>query len=78
MPSANVKLEKQIIAHYPEIFQALEKHDRARKLPKLYHRKRFNITIDEHVLREFKAYCDTNHLNMSRLLEEKMLEQIKK
>ena len=46
MPSANVKLGRQIIASYPEVFQALEEYDRTRKLPKLYRRKRLNVTID--------------------------------
>ena len=78
MPSANVKLGRKIIARYPEVFAALEEYDRTRKLPKLYRRKRFNVTIDENVLREFKRYCDTRQLNMSRLLEEKMKQEIRK
>lgn len=78
MPSANVKLGKQIIARYPEVFQALEEYDRTRKLPKLYRRKRLNITIDENVLQNFKAYCVAKHLNMSRLLEEQMLQEMRK
>ena len=76
MPSDNVRRARQIIAKYPEVFASLEEYDRTRKLPKLYRRKRFNITIDENVLRAFKDYCGRNHINMSRLLERKMLEEV--
>jgi len=67
----------RIIKKYPEVFQSLEEYDRTHKLPKLYRRRRFNITIDENILRDFKSYCEKNSINMSRFLEKKMVEAIK-
>jgi len=77
MESDNVEKAKQIIRRYPEIFESLLEFERTKKLPKLYRRKRLNITIDENTLRNFKAFCRKRNINMSRLLEKKMLEEIK-
>jgi hypothetical protein len=77
MASDNVERAKRIMARYPEVFQSLEDYDRTRKLPKLYRRKRLDITIDENVLRDFREHCMKHSLNMSRLIETKMLEELK-
>jgi hypothetical protein len=45
-----------IINKYPEVFEALLEYEKTKRIPKLYRRKRLNITIDENVLREFKVY----------------------
>ncbi len=76
MESDNVKKAKEIVRKYPEVFQALEEYDRTGKLPKIYKRERLNITIDETVLRSFKRYCKEKSLNMSRVLEKKMKEEL--
>jgi hypothetical protein len=78
MVSDKVLRAKQLIGKYPEVFDSLLEFERTKKIPKLYRRKRLNITIDENVLRDFKAYCEQNHLNMSKLLEEKMIDSIKR
>jgi hypothetical protein len=77
MVSDNVKKAKDIIARYPEVFESLLEFERTKKIPKLYRRKRLNITIDENVLRDFKRYCAQNNLNMSRLLERCILRSMK-
>jgi hypothetical protein len=78
MPSDNVERAKQIIAKYPEVFESLLEFERTKKIPKLYRRKRIDVTIDENVLRDFKNYCSKNGLNMSRLIEKCMVQSIKK
>jgi hypothetical protein len=77
MQSDNVTRAKEIIRKYPEVFESLLEFERTKKIPKLYYRKRLNITIDENILRDFKEYCRKKNINMSRLLEAKMLESIK-
>ena len=77
MQSSNVLRAKQIIAKYPEVFESLVEFEKTKKLPKLYRRKRLNITIDENILRNFKLYCEKRNINMSRLIEKKMIEEIK-
>ncbi|MDO8741071.1 MAG: hypothetical protein Q7J54_05870 [Candidatus Woesearchaeota archaeon] len=77
MQSSNVLRAKQIIAEYPEVFESLVEFERTKKLPKLYRRKRLNITIDENTLRNFRSYCEKRNINMSRLIEKKMIEEIK-
>ena len=76
MESVNVLRAKQLIARYPEVFESLLEFERTKKIPKLYRRKRLNITIDENVLRDFKVYCKKNSINMSRFLEKEMIESM--
>lgn len=77
MVSEAVKKADEIIQKYPEVFEALLEFERTKKVPKLYRRKRLNITIDENVLRDFKEYCRRKNINMSRLLEKKMVEAMR-
>lgn len=77
MASDNIKIAKEIIREYPEVFESLLEFERTGKIPKLYRRKRFNITIDENILRDFKRYCKKNNINMSRLIEDKIVETMK-
>ena len=77
MELSNVKRAKNIIARYPEVFESLIEFERTKKIPKLYRRKRLNITIDENILRDFKSYSRKNSINISRFLEKNMLEAMK-
>lgn len=64
------------INKYPEIFSALEEFERTKKLPKFSYRKRMDITIDEHLLKKFKEYCQQKGLNMSRVIEMHLKEEL--
>ena len=64
------------IRKHPEIFSALEEFERTKKVPKLAPRRRIDITIDEHVLRHFRAYCRERGVSLSRAVEECMKEKI--
>ncbi|MCK5283588.1 MAG: hypothetical protein KAK00_09365 [Nanoarchaeota archaeon] len=77
MQSDNVLMAKKLIADYPEVFESLLEFERTKKIPKLYRRKRLNITIDENTLRDFKSYCENRNINMSRLIERKITETMK-
>lgn len=66
------------IKKHPEIFAALEEFERTKKLPKFNRRKRLDITIDERVLNTFKNYCRENGLNMSRIIEKHLKEELAK
>lgn len=77
MLSDNVARAKKIVNKYPEVFEALLAFERTKKIPLLYKRKRINITINENIIRDFKNYCQKNGLNMSRILEKKMIEIMK-
>jgi len=59
------------------IFESLLEFERTKRIPKLYRRKRINLTIDENILRRFKAYCTQKNINMSRRIEECMRKEIK-
>ncbi len=65
------------IKKYPEIFSALEEFERTKRLPKFSYRKRLDITIDEHLLKRFKQHCRENGLNMSRVIEKHLKEELK-
>ncbi len=60
----------QGIRRYPEVFSALEEFERTKKIPKFSYRKRIDITIDEHLLKRFKEYCQKQSMNMSRVIEK--------
>lgn len=77
MSSDNINRAKEIVAKYPEVFEALLEFERTKKIPLLYRRRRINVTIDENVMRDFKQYCQKKGLNMSRILEKKMIEIMK-
>jgi len=77
MVSDNVKRARKLINRYPEIFESLLEFERTKKLPKLYRRKRIDITIDENVLRDFKAFCEKKAITLSRFIEKEMLKALK-
>lgn len=64
------------IKKHPEIFSALEEFEQTKKIPKFSYRKRMDITIDEHILKQFKNYCQRTGRNMSRLLEQYMKKEL--
>jgi len=66
------------IRKYPEVFSALEEYERTRKLPKFSYRKRIDLTIDEHILKKFKEHCREKGLNMSRVIENHIKEELHK
>jgi hypothetical protein len=66
----------QGIRKHPEIFSALEEFERTKKIPKFSYRKRLDVTIDEHLLKKFKQYCQKHDLNMSRTLEKHIKEEL--
>lgn len=65
------------IQKYPEIFSALEEFERTKKISKFTYRKRIDITVNEHVVREFRAQCEKQGATMSRKIEEFMKREIK-
>jgi predicted DNA binding CopG/RHH family protein len=66
----------QGIRKYPEIFSALEEFEHTKKIPKFSYRKRIDVTIDEHLLKKFRDYCAKRGLNMSRLIEKHIKEEL--
>ena len=56
MESNNVRRANELINHYPEVFESLLEFERTKKIPKIYRRKRLNITLNENILRDFKRY----------------------
>jgi len=78
MQSDNVKRARELIARYPEVFESLLEFERTKKIPKLYRRKRLNITIDENTLRDFKEYASRKGLNISKFLENMMINKMGK
>ncbi|MEK6874137.1 MAG: hypothetical protein AABX52_00090, partial [Nanoarchaeota archaeon] len=71
-----LKTVKQIVAKYPDMFDALEEYDRTRRLRKLSYKQRANFTIDADLLRRFRAYCQQHGYNMSRLIEKNVREEM--
>ena len=63
---------------HPEIASALLSFERTKKIQRFTYRKRMDVTVNEAVLREFKVYCRMHHLNMSRVIENAILELMKK
>lgn len=64
------------IREHPQVFEALAEYDRTRKLPKTTYRERINFTIDANVLRKFRKYAKEKGLDMSRVIEKHIKEEI--
>lgn len=77
MPSTNIKEHAlKAIKENPGVFEALEEYDRTRKLPKTAYRERINLTIDGNLLRKFRKYAKERGLNMSRIVEKHIKEEL--
>jgi len=77
-PSRFLQRTRRIIRENPEIFEALLEFERTKKLPKTSYRQRINLTIDSRLLKAFKRYCEERHLNMSRLVEGHIQEELQR
>jgi post-segregation antitoxin (ccd killing protein) len=64
------------IKKHPEIFSALEEFERTKRIPKFSYRKRLDVTIDEHILKRFKEHCRSKGVNMSRVIEKHLKEEL--
>ena len=61
---------------HPEIFSALEEYERTKKIPKFSYRKRLDITINQNILSAFKKHCQEKGLNMSRVIEKHIKDEL--
>lgn len=78
MPSSRFLQEaRKIIRQHPGVFDALMEYEKTRKLPKTVYRERINLTIDENILKKFKEYCREKSINMSKLIESHIKEELK-
>ena len=67
---------EKVIRENPEVFEALLEYERTKRLPKLTYRERANFTIESTLLRKFKSHCKKNNLNMSRIIEKHIKDEI--
>lgn len=75
-PNKMLETAKRVIRENPEVFEALLEFEKTKRLPKISYRERINLTIDNSLLKKFKQYCKDKSLNMSRLIEKHMKEEI--
>ena len=73
-----VETARRIIRENPDAFEALMEFERTKRLPRTTYRQRINLTIDNVLLRKFKGYCRSRNLNMSRLLEKHIKEELQR
>ena len=73
-----VERARKIIRENPEMFSALEEYDRTRRLPKLNYKIRANFTLDAEMFRKFRKHCREKGLTMSKVVEKKLREELKK
>ena len=67
---------KKAISENPEIIEALMEFERTKKLPKTTYKKRVDITIDEMLLRKFKAFCAEKGTTMSGFIERLIIDAL--
>lgn len=75
-PSKFLQHALKVIKEHPQVFEALEEYDRTRKLRKTVYRERINLTIDSTILKRFKRYAQERDLNMSRVVEKHIKEEM--
>lgn len=66
------------VAKNPEVIDALMEFERTKRVPKTNYRRRIDITIDESVMREFRAYCEKQGITVSRAIERLMIVALRK
>lgn len=71
------KIIKKVINENQDLFVALEELDRTGRLVKTRRKERVNFTIDEEVMRKFRAYCD-NRMKMSQIVEDLIRKLVEK
>ena len=78
MPSHKKLIDYALAAikKHPQVFEAMAEYDRTRKLPKTVYRERINLTINADLLKQFKHYAREKGLNMSRVIEKHMKEEL--
>lgn len=69
---------KKIVRENQELFTLLEDLDKTGKLRKLKYKKRAIFTIDEDIFREFRNYCFRQKQDMSPIVEELIIDYLKK
>ena len=75
-PSKFVETARRIIRENPGAFEALLEYERTKKLPKITYRERANFTLDSVLLRKFRSHCTQKNLNMSRVIEKHIKEEL--
>jgi hypothetical protein len=68
---------KQIVREKQAMFVVLEELDRTGKLRKSKYKNRYNFTLDEEIMQEFRSYCVKNNMNMSGKIENMIKEYLK-
>lgn len=71
-----IETAKRIVNENPDVFEALMEFERTKRLPKITYRQRINLTIDNNLLAKFKRFCREHNLNMSRLIEKHIKEEL--
>ena len=61
---------KEIVERNQDYLDALEEFDRTGQLRKVTRKERATFTVDTHLLRKFRSYCENNGLKMSQVIEK--------
>ena len=76
MSSKQYEYAIEAIKKHPQVFEALAEYDKTRKMPKTVYRERINLTIDGNLLKKFREYAQEKGLNMSRVIEKHIKEEL--
>lgn len=69
-------IARNIIVKYPEIFNNLKLYKEHKKLKKIDHKMRVNMTIDPVLYHKFKKYCSLNGMKVSARVEQLMRKEL--
>ncbi|MDP3639931.1 MAG: hypothetical protein Q8R53_01885 [Nanoarchaeota archaeon] len=77
MPSSKfLQYALKAVKEHPQVFEGLAEYDKTKKLPRTVYRERINLTIDATLLKRFKRYAHEKGLNMSRVIEKHIKEEL--
>lgn len=68
---------KVLVKENQAMFVSLEELDKTGKLRKSRYKGRYNFTLDEDLMQEFRSYCLKNSINMSAKIENMVKEYLK-
>lgn len=69
---------RKVLREQPQMFDALEEYDKTRRLRKITYKERVDFTIEQNILRQFRALCKQRGYAMSKVLENCMKEFVRK
>lgn len=66
----------KVVVKYSDVLDALDKFESSGRIPKIAAKKRFNFTLDNDLMKNFRVHCHRNNLKMSSEIENLIKDKV--